>query len=349
MSRDHWLRRHKIPSGPLHLFFAIGVERYSLLTPVCADGRSAVDRGTSKPSLVSCSCREKCEFDEDELNRFRTPLDASKATAALIWWSNAGVTHPVEDAPRDRFAEDAASALDRSETAASNTVARQEEQSSTSGRSGGKDATSSHPAPEFAARAVAAACPDLAALRAELERFDGCALKKTATQLVFSDGVPGSRVMLVGEAPGGEEDRFGRPFVGRAGQLLDRMLSAIRLDRNSVYIANVVPWRPPGNRTPTPRRSKLACHLSDDRLNLPAPKFWYVSELQPPKPFWGFAKVSCAREEFGSHMSARMGAQFEQSQCCILPTCYASQDKSAGHGRTCARWRARLRPHETHK
>ena len=213
----------------------------------------------------------KSEFDEDELNRFRTPLDTSKATAALIWWSNAGVTHPVEDAPRDRFAEDAASALDRSQTAASNAVARQEEQSSTLGRSGGKDATSSHPAPEFAARAVAAACPDLAALRAELERFDGCALKKTATQLVFSDGVPGSRVMLVGEAPGGEEDRIGRPFVGRAGRLLDRMLSAVRLDRNSVYIANIVPWRPPGNRTPTPQETQACLPFIRRQIELAGP------------------------------------------------------------------------------
>ena len=225
-----------------------------------------------KPSLVSLLAAKKSEFDEDELNRFRTPLDASKATAALIWWSNAGVTHPVEDAPRDRFAEDAASALDRSETAASNTAARQEEQSSTSGRSGGKDATGSHPALEFAARAGAAACPDLAALRAELERFNGCALKKTATQLVFSDGVPGSRVMLVGEAPGGEEDRIGRPFVGRAGQLLDRMLSAIRLDRNSVYIANVVPWRPPGNRTPTPQEIQACLPFIRRQIELAGPE-----------------------------------------------------------------------------
>ena len=159
-----------------------------------------------------------------------------------------------------------------SETLASNTVARQEEQSSTSGRSGGKDETNSHPAPEFAARAGAAACPDLAALRAELERFDGCALKKTATQLVFSDGVPGSRVMLVGEAPGGEEDRIGRPFVGRAGQLLDRMLSAIRLDRNSVYIANIVPWRPPGNRTPTPQEIQACLPFIRRQIELAGPE-----------------------------------------------------------------------------
>ena len=88
-------------------------------------------------------------------------------------------------------------------------------------------------------------------LRAMIEAYDGCGLKKTATQVVFSDGVPGSRVMLVGEAPGRDEDIQGKPFVGKSGQLLDLMLNAIGLDRTSVYIANTIYWRPPGNRPPT--------------------------------------------------------------------------------------------------
>ncbi|MGC9269466.1 uracil-DNA glycosylase [Acidiphilium sp.] len=91
----------------------------------------------------------------------------------------------------------------------------------------------------------------LAALRAALERFDHCALKRTATQLVFADGSETARIMLVGEAPGAEEDRAGLPFVGPAGQLLDRMLASIGLDRSAVRIVNVVPWRPPGNRAPS--------------------------------------------------------------------------------------------------
>src|SRR3546814_10677450 len=82
--------------------------------------------------------------------------------------------------------------------------------------------------------------------------FDGCALKVTATNTVFCDGVPGAPVMVVGEAPGGEEDRAGRPFVGPSGQLLDRMLASVGLDRRrNVYISNILPWRPPGNRNPT--------------------------------------------------------------------------------------------------
>ncbi|MGP9820351.1 uracil-DNA glycosylase [Salinarimonas sp. NSM] len=103
------------------------------------------------------------------------------------------------------------------------------------------------------ARALAEAAEDLPALERALAGFEGCALKASARSLVFADGRPGARVMIVGEAPGAEEDRSGIPFVGRAGQLLDRMLAAIGLGRSDVYIANVVPWRPPGNRTPTPQ------------------------------------------------------------------------------------------------
>ena len=111
-------------------------------------------------------------------------------------------------------------------------------------------------APEVAissAREAARTAPSLEVLRQLLENFDGCALKHTATRLVFADGNPQARVMFVGEAPGRDEDIEGLPFVGRSGKLLDRMIGAIGLDRTSAYIANVIPWRPPGNRTPTPQ------------------------------------------------------------------------------------------------
>jgi uracil-DNA glycosylase len=116
------------------------------------------------------------------------------------------------------------------------------------------------PSPEVAvtaAREAARTAASLDELRAILERFEGCALRTTATQLVFCDGNPQARLMLVGEAPGRDEDLAGRPFVGRSGQLLDRMLAAIGLDRTSAYIANIVPWRPPGNRKPTPQEGAI--------------------------------------------------------------------------------------------
>jgi uracil-DNA glycosylase len=109
----------------------------------------------------------------------------------------------------------------------------------------------------MAAREAAKRAASLEDLRALLEAFEGCTLRATATQLVFADGNPKARLMFVGEAPGSEEDMTGRPFVGRSGKLLDRMIEAIGLDRSSVYIANVVPWRPPGNRTPTPQETAI--------------------------------------------------------------------------------------------
>jgi uracil-DNA glycosylase family 4 len=130
------------------------------------------------------------------------------------------------------------------------------------------------PAPEAAiisAREAARTAPTLEALRELLEKFDGCALKSTATRLVFADGSPQARVMFVGEAPGREEDLEGLPFVGRSGKLLDRMIAAIGLDRSKAYIANVIPWRPPGNRTPTPQETQICLPFIKRQIELVDP------------------------------------------------------------------------------
>jgi uracil-DNA glycosylase len=105
---------------------------------------------------------------------------------------------------------------------------------------------------EASAVALAESATTLDALAQAIASFEGCALRQTATNTVFADGNPAARLMLIGEAPGAEEDRLGKPFVGRSGQLLDRMLAAIGIDRTSAYITNVLYWRPPGNRKPTP-------------------------------------------------------------------------------------------------
>ncbi|WP_420411892.1 uracil-DNA glycosylase [Roseibium sp.] len=122
-----------------------------------------------------------------------------------------------------------------------------------------------------AARDLAAGAANLEDLRACLDSFDGCNLKRTAKKLVFADGSPDARVMLIGEAPGRDEDLQGKPFVGRSGQLLDRMLQAIHLDRSSVYIANTVPWRPPGNRTPTPQETEICRPFIQRQIELVNP------------------------------------------------------------------------------
>lgn len=180
------------------------------------------------------------------------PADFSpEALAALIeWYQASGVDAALDEAPVDRFALAASPQADRlpplppPSTPAVLPAA----------------APSSPGMPDAgveAARVAAASAATLDELRDALARFEGCALRLTARSLVFADGSPTARVMLVGEAPGREEDLQGVPFVGRSGQLLDRMLAAIGLDRREVYIANVVPWRPPGNRTPTPEETAL--------------------------------------------------------------------------------------------
>jgi uracil-DNA glycosylase family 4 len=130
------------------------------------------------------------------------------------------------------------------------------------------------PSPEAAilsAREAARTAPTLEVLRDLLEKFEGCALKSTATRLVFADGNPQARIMFVGEAPGREEDLEGLPFVGRSGKLLDRMIAAIGLDRTSAYIANVIPWRPPGNRTPTPQETQICLPFIQRQIELVNP------------------------------------------------------------------------------
>ncbi len=123
----------------------------------------------------------------------------------------------------------------------------------------------------MAARETARTAGSLEELRSLLEQFEGCALKSTAKKLVFADGNPQARVMFVGEAPGREEDLEGLPFVGRSGKLLDRMMAAIGLDRSGAYIANVIPWRPPGNRTPTPQETQICLPFIRRQIELADP------------------------------------------------------------------------------
>jgi len=178
-------------------------------------------------------------------------LDRQAALKLLEFYVAAGVTELYEDASVDRYrtpekAPRAEPPVRQSEPAGGAPPSAPSASARPPAPGGGDDAAIR------SAREIAAAADTLDALRDAMERFEGCALKKTAKNLVFADGNPDARVMLVGEAPGRDEDIQGLPFVGRSGQLLDRMLSAIDLDRTGVYIANVLPWRPPGNRSPTP-------------------------------------------------------------------------------------------------
>lgn len=121
------------------------------------------------------------------------------------------------------------------------------------------------------ARARAAEMKTLDELEALLRGFEGCGLRFTAKNLVFADGNPEARVMFVGEAPGADEDRIGKPFMGRSGQLLDRMMAAIGLDRTTSYVSNIVPWRPPGNRNPTPQEVSICRPFIERQIELANP------------------------------------------------------------------------------
>jgi DNA polymerase len=205
--------------------------------------------------------------------------DPQAARDLLAFYVEAGVDAVLGDEPVDRFAEPSPSplwggSLGEAERGGG-AVAKQRTPSPTLALKGGASAPFLVlPPPDeaaLAAREAARTAQTLDELRSILAGFDGCALKATATQLVFADGNPEAKLMLVGEAPGRDEDLEGRPFVGRSGKLLDLMLAAIGLDRTSVYIANVVPWRPPGNRTPSPQETQVCLPFIQRQIELCAP------------------------------------------------------------------------------
>ncbi|WP_448951430.1 uracil-DNA glycosylase [Labrys neptuniae] len=203
------------------------------------------------------------------------PLPPEQVLALLHWYAEMGVDTPVGDEPVDRFAESALAAPSPMRTAPEAEPTRRAPTTTAAPRMAAPAPsllTASPDAVETAAREQARSAKTLEELRDLLERFDGCALKATASRLVFADGAPDAKVMFVGEAPGRDEDIQGKPFVGRSGQLLDRMLTAIGLDRTKAYIANVVPWRPPGNRDPTPQETTICRPFIERQIELVGPK-----------------------------------------------------------------------------
>jgi DNA polymerase len=177
------------------------------------------------------------------------------AVALLRWYIEAGADEAIGENPVDRFAERAAPAAAAKPSALVAEAPPQQAPRPSAPASPTTPMTSpatlaQSPA-ALGARAIAEGCASLAELEAAVRAFDGCGLKKTAMNTVFADGDPQGGLVVVGEAPGADEDRIGRPFVGRSGQLLDRMLQAIGIDRSRAYIMNTLYWRPPGNRPPT--------------------------------------------------------------------------------------------------
>jgi uracil-DNA glycosylase family 4 len=191
-----------------------------------------------------------------------SPDDIAALESLIDWWDGAGVEAlpplPEETASARPFARHRPAQRERQTPPTATPAAAQ---------AAGYGAT-----PLQDGHKLAAEAHDLAALRSALDGFDGCPLKATATQLVFARGNPESRVMVIGEAPGRDEDAQGAPFVGKAGQLLDRMLAAIGLDETSAYITNVVFWRPPGNRKPTDAEIEACRPFAERHIELVRPE-----------------------------------------------------------------------------
>lgn len=188
--------------------------------------------------------------------------------SALQWHIDAGVDEALQDTPNDRTAA-ARKILEETRAEVPSQIIPNRIENVTQ-LAGTAEST-------LAAAAAARACNTLEELQAAIASFDGLAIKKTAMNMVFADGNPKARVMLVGEAPGADEDRQGKPFVGVSGQLLDRILACIGLSRTeedpqkAVYISNILNWRPPGNRTPSPAEIDMSLPFIERHIALVNP------------------------------------------------------------------------------
>ncbi len=204
-----------------------------------------------------------------------------QSLALLRWLTDAGADEAVSEAPVNRFIQLSGSPPPTARAPSPSRTENKAESAvlvgGTTSRATSTKSSSSAQAVSLAtapgaARALAQSCGTLAELKTALMNFEGCELKRFATNTVFADGDPSGRVMLIGEAPGRDEDIEGRPFVGRAGKLLDRMLAEIGLDRRKVYITNVLNWRPPQNRDPSPEEAASCLPFLHRHIELADPK-----------------------------------------------------------------------------
>ena len=202
--------------------------------------------------------------------------------AALEWYLDMGVDEALLDAPQDRTAMPAIPKRDAAPVAENRrAVPAHDPLPPMAMNEPAGPAALDVPgaaAARLEAEKLARSAQTLDELRAALAAFDGLSVKKTATQMVFADGNPGAPVMLIGEAPGADEDRIGRPFVGASGQLLDKIVKCIGLSRTaedpaqSIYISNILNWRPPGNRTPSPAEVEVSLPFIERHIVLAQPK-----------------------------------------------------------------------------
>lgn len=204
---------------------------------------------------------------------------------ALQWQIEAGADEAIGEQPRNRVAAAPAATGARPPAGLADAAGQRATAGAVSRQAGPERPPPAPPVPrpttaaltaasemQASAQRLAAEADSIEQVRQALERFDGCPLKATATNLCLFDGNPTAKIMIIGEAPGAQEDRQGKPFVGPAGQLLDRMLAAIGLDRGNVYITNLLYWRPPGNRNPTPGEIAACLPFLERQVEILQPK-----------------------------------------------------------------------------
>ena len=237
--------------------------------------------------------------------------DKADLLAALAWQAEMGADEAIGEAPVARYRDAGRAGAAPSPTRLSDVapaVAPDLRARATSAAPGARPMRL-EPSAEAgrAARELAAAARTIDELRAALAAFDGCPLKETATNLVFGDGNPRADLMLIGEAPGADEDRQGKPFVGVSGQLLDRMMAWIGLDRTRFYITNILYWRPPGNRQPTAAEVAACLPFVERHIELVDPKLLMLVGGSSAKTLLGRTEgIMRLRGQWFQYQSPRM-------------------------------------------
>jgi DNA polymerase len=229
-----------------------------------------------------------------------TPGEYQALKSALLWHIDAGADLPLADSPVG---------LSQSDRVDSPSVESVKPESSPISFSGDQPVLLGASEARAESVRLALAAQTLDDLKQAIAGFDGISLKDTATNLVFCDGNPDAPVMLIGEAPGGDEDRLGKPFVGVSGQLLDRILACIGLDRaqddplKSIYISNILNWRPPGNRTPTDSEIAVSLPFIERHIQLAGPKLLILAGGVSAKALLGSGdSISKLRGRFQSYL-----------------------------------------------
>ncbi len=221
-------------------------------------------------------------------------LQPQELSALLHFYADSGVEWLLEDAPIDRVAEFAAQKVAHEQTSASQLAPQQRADRQQPARAAAATQPLNPPPVAMpnvdavaAAQRAAESASSLADLKAAIESFDSCNLKNGARSTVFASGDPATRIMVIGPMPNADDDRDGLPFSGRTGQLLDRMLAAIGLSREAVLLTNIIPWRPPGNRMPSPAETAICKPFIDRQIALAKPDHLLLLGNFPARFFFG--------------------------------------------------------------